>query len=208
MAAANDLLVNRRWAGASLRVLLVRTLTPFGVGPGRQVELIGPDVVIPAHNATSLALGIHEMATNAAKYGAFTREDGIVRIGWAISDVAARPRLRLIWPRAAAPKSLRRSARGSGPALSSAFSPGRPAARPRSTTSQRALSCWLKSRWRPASEARRSNPRMLTPTVQPFADGATQHAKLNGAFLEGCQSPLVAHMVPKTPPPPDEVSAG
>lgn len=104
MAAANDLLVDRSWTGASLRELLVRTLAPFGVSQGRQVELNGPDIVIPAQVAASLALGIHEMATNAAKYGALSREQGTVRIGWEMDHTSGHQHLRLNWSERGGPE--------------------------------------------------------------------------------------------------------
>lgn len=103
MAAANDVLVQQSWEGASLRDLLRRTLAPFGADDGLQFQLAGPDVQLPPRIATSLALGMHEMATNAAKYGALSVEGGSVRIAWEVGIEAHRRSLRLNWSETGGP---------------------------------------------------------------------------------------------------------
>ncbi|MFT4026113.1 MAG: PAS domain-containing protein [Novosphingobium sp.] len=103
MAAANDVLVQQHWGGASLRDLLQRTLAPFGVDDDAQFQLVGPDIHLPPRIATSLALGMHEMATNAAKYGALSAEGGTVRIVWEVRSDSGLKRLLLTWTEAGGP---------------------------------------------------------------------------------------------------------
>ncbi|MFT4117905.1 PAS domain-containing protein [Bradyrhizobium sp.] len=103
MAAANDLLVSQSWEGAGLRDLLYRTLAPFGIKDSGQFQLAGPDIQLPPRTTTSIALGMHEMATNAAKYGALSREGGLIRIAWEIDASAHLRRLRLIWTESGGP---------------------------------------------------------------------------------------------------------
>lgn len=86
MAAANDLLVNDQWESTSIRPLIERTLGPFGIHDTGQFELTGSDVRISPSIAIALALAIHELATNAVKYGALCAEAGIVRIKWEERD--------------------------------------------------------------------------------------------------------------------------
>ncbi len=103
MAAANDILVQQSWEGASLRDLLKRTLAPFGADDGAQFHLAGPDVSLPPRIATSLALAMHEMATNASKYGALSVDEGEVRIVWEIGTDQDTRRLLLRWTEAGGP---------------------------------------------------------------------------------------------------------
>ncbi|MCW2339140.1 PAS domain S-box-containing protein [Sphingobium sp. B2D3A] len=103
MAAANDILVQQSWKSASLRELLQRTLAPFGAKDGAQFHLAGPDVQIPPRIATSLALGMHEMATNASKYGALSVDSGEVRIVWEIDSSSGARRLLLRWSESGGP---------------------------------------------------------------------------------------------------------
>jgi PAS domain S-box-containing protein len=97
MAAANDLLVNERWESASMRKLLQRTLAPFGINDGTHFELDGPDLKLSPSVAVALALGLHEMATNAAKYGALSQEGGVVRLSWEVVNVLRPHRLQFTW---------------------------------------------------------------------------------------------------------------
>jgi two-component system CheB/CheR fusion protein len=62
-------------------------------------EITGPDIRVGAEAATSIALIVHELATNAAKYGALSRPDGVVRISW----VARENRLALTWAEVGGP---------------------------------------------------------------------------------------------------------
>ena len=58
-------------------------------------------------NAVSIAMGLHELATNAVKYGSLTSETGLVRVAWVVAMDAGFPRVRLTWTRAAARRSFR-----------------------------------------------------------------------------------------------------
>ena len=86
MASANDLLVDERWESASIRDVLDRALGPFGVRDAALFQLAGPDVRLPPRTAVALALALHEVATNAAKYGALSQAGGHVRVAWEVVD--------------------------------------------------------------------------------------------------------------------------
>ena len=92
MARAHSMLARNRWEGASLRGLLEDELMPYGHD---RVALLGPDVQLTPRAALSLSLVLHELATNAAKYGALSSVAGQVAIGWAIE--ANGPTLVLDW---------------------------------------------------------------------------------------------------------------
>ena len=81
MAKAHSLLSQSRWEGVSIGKLLREELNPYANGR-RAVTLDGTDMLLTPKSALSLSLAIHELATNAAKYGALTMPDGRVAVGW------------------------------------------------------------------------------------------------------------------------------
>jgi two-component sensor histidine kinase len=85
--------------GAELRRLIEQEVGPFatetGTHGGRQLVLEGPDIRLTAPAAQALTMTLHELATNAAKYGAFSSAGGVARISWRIDP--ARDRLVLDW---------------------------------------------------------------------------------------------------------------
>ncbi len=86
MAAAQDLLVQRSWQDIEVEALLRSQLPHVAHLIGERIRLHGaPDVLVPAAAAQSLALAIHELTTNALKYGALSDEQGRLTIGWQLS---------------------------------------------------------------------------------------------------------------------------
>ncbi|MFZ5729847.1 MAG: sensor histidine kinase [Pseudomonadota bacterium] len=57
----------------------------------------GPSVALSPAEALTLGLVFHELATNAAKYGALSSQEGCVRVSWSLHDDGSRPRLELSW---------------------------------------------------------------------------------------------------------------
>lgn len=86
MAMAHNLLSEARWQGADLLKLAREELAPYS---GR-VEIAGPTVSIAPSVAQSLALALHELATNAAKYGALSDPEGRLCVSWAADGATMR----------------------------------------------------------------------------------------------------------------------
>jgi two-component sensor histidine kinase len=82
MANAHQQLMASNWASADLRETIVNTLQPFR---NEQFEIEGPPLRIGEKAALAFSMAVHELATNAAKYGALQNTDGCVRIRWAMS---------------------------------------------------------------------------------------------------------------------------
>ncbi len=82
LARAHALLSESRWQGADLRALVADELAPYRVGDADKVAIDGPDVSLLPHLAQGLALALHELATNAAKYGALSSKAGKVTLSW------------------------------------------------------------------------------------------------------------------------------
>ena len=98
LARAQTILSQRRWEGAELSLLVRGELAPFlgeGPGDGPRAVLLGPAVTVAAFAAQPISMAIHELATNAVKYGALGVPGGRVRVAWSL-DRAGQV-LRLVW---------------------------------------------------------------------------------------------------------------
>lgn len=98
LSAAHDLLTQSNWEAASIRSIISAALLPFQCSES-SVAMVGPDVLLPPQTSVSLALAIHELATNAAKYGALSLPTGRVNIRWEIVE----DRLRWEWTECGGP---------------------------------------------------------------------------------------------------------
>lgn len=78
-----DLLTAESWTGAELSALIAEVLSPFDE---TNFEIHGPELRLPSEVVFSLALALHELATNAAKYGALSVASGRVTITWEITN--------------------------------------------------------------------------------------------------------------------------
>jgi len=114
LAAAHDLLTRHGWDAFQLDELLARALEPFRV---RRFDLSGPSVRLEARIAVALALALHELATNAVKYGALSNDTGRVALDWHLVSRANGPRLRLTWRETGGPPVEKPSRRGFGSRL-------------------------------------------------------------------------------------------
>ena len=98
LSKAHDQLTRHHWESADLRELLSGSLAPYaGAGPER-VVLRGEDVVLRPRAVLTLAMAVHELTTNAAKYGALSAPGGSVEIRWQpVWAEGRRPVLRIDW---------------------------------------------------------------------------------------------------------------
>ena len=112
LAASHDVLVRNSWQGAPLAELMRQHLLPFADAKSSRLELVGPDITVTAEAAQAIGLALHELATNAIKYGALSVPAGKVKMSWILDDTADRPRqLLLSWieqggPRVAPPSRI------------------------------------------------------------------------------------------------------
>ena len=70
----------------SIHDLIISEVGSYDDGSGRRVELIGPPLELPSQAASPLGLVLHELTTNAVKYGSLSVEGGRVEIGWKVSN--------------------------------------------------------------------------------------------------------------------------
>ncbi|GJD83735.1 sensor histidine kinase [Methylobacterium haplocladii] len=97
LAHAHDVLMQGAWSSADLRGLVDTAVALHGDGePGRFV-VSGPDVTLGPRPGLTLALILHELGTNATKYGALSKPEGHVAIGWSIETIEGEERLSFRW---------------------------------------------------------------------------------------------------------------
>jgi PAS domain S-box-containing protein len=105
LAHTHSRLAETNWAGASLQAVIADEVTPYCSNDGANIRTTGPEVMLGPKSAVSLGMALHELATNASKYGSLSSEAGAVEIewGWVRDD-----QLRVRWterggPQVAAP---------------------------------------------------------------------------------------------------------
>src|SRR5262249_49551415 len=84
LAASQDLLVKNEWKGVDLDDLARSQLGLFKGMIGTRIELDGPPVLVSASGAQRLGMALHELATNAGKYGALSADKGRIELNWTI----------------------------------------------------------------------------------------------------------------------------
>lgn len=82
LANVQRLFSESRWTGASLKTIVEEELRPYAGADGERISIAGDDLRLPATLAQSIAVAVHELATNAAKYGALSTPSGTLEIRW------------------------------------------------------------------------------------------------------------------------------
>jgi len=116
LALAHDILTRTRWIGIGLNELLTAVLEPYRGVDQTRVTLQGPPVLLPAQAVMPLSMAMHELATNASKYGALTVQQGTVTIDWTVRNDGAL-RVDLTWIERSGPRIEPREASGFGTKL-------------------------------------------------------------------------------------------
>jgi len=111
LANVHSLFVKTRWIGADLSTIAAQELAPYSEKNQRHVRIDGPPVVLEPDVAQVIAMTLHELATNAAKYGALAVPDGQVELKWSHD---ADGRLHLRWTESSGPKVQEPTHKGFG----------------------------------------------------------------------------------------------
>ncbi len=98
LSKAHDVLTNEQWSGADLREIATQAGQPFltSLGEGR-IRLSGPALRVAPKTAIAIALALHELATNAVKYGALSTPEGHVEFTWELIQRGQRRDLHAVW---------------------------------------------------------------------------------------------------------------
>jgi len=117
LAEAHNLLSQEKWAGSELKDVVARVLQPFLLNAPDRIRMGGPAVPLSPRLAVVLSMIVHEIATNAAKYGALSGETGKVTLDWELMPDSHKPRLRLVWTETGGPPVSAPVQRGFGSRL-------------------------------------------------------------------------------------------
>jgi two-component sensor histidine kinase len=93
LARANRQLIKSNWRGVNLREIVHSELEPFA----DRINVEGMDVLLNPKNAQNFALALHELATNAAKYGALAVESGKVKVSWSVTQENKESSMKFKW---------------------------------------------------------------------------------------------------------------
>ncbi|APX65622.1 hypothetical protein AV944_06905 [Sphingomonas sp. LK11] len=115
LGEATDVLTAQSWEAADLRTLIGKALAAHG-GIGERLRAEGPAITLHPQVTLALALALHELATNAAKYGALSTPSGCVDVEWGATEGTDEdgPRFHLRWREAGGPEVQTPSRRGFG----------------------------------------------------------------------------------------------
>jgi PAS domain S-box-containing protein len=116
LSRSHDLLTRENWNGAVLHDVVNEALTPFGLNgsEGARFRITGGDVRLKPNQALTLGIALHELATNAGKYGALSGETGSVQISWEITTSPNGERLHLTWRETGGPLVVPPTRKGFG----------------------------------------------------------------------------------------------
>jgi PAS domain S-box-containing protein len=112
LSKAHNLLTERRWAPAPLHAIIEDVSHVCGAARER-IRAEGPEVMLSPPRALSIAMALHELCTNAMKYGALSADRGIVDLAWRVSADAP-PRLEMTWREKGGPPVETPTQRGYG----------------------------------------------------------------------------------------------
>lgn len=115
LSETHNLLVDQNWAGADLERIVEAAFEPHQNGENTRILLSGPPLRLSPHQAVSVSLALHELTTNALKYGALSREGGQVLVTWNLSlDGVGRRRMTLLWREQGGPPVVQPASSGFG----------------------------------------------------------------------------------------------
>ena len=113
LSGAHDRMVNAKWSQTHIVEVVKTALAPHRTGEGR-ISIEGPDIAIGAKQALALTMALHELATNAGKYGALSGASGKVSIGWSVGRDGDEDVFRFSWTETDGPPVTAPERRGFG----------------------------------------------------------------------------------------------
>ncbi|WP_334163623.1 CHASE domain-containing protein [Phenylobacterium sp.] len=116
LSETHNLLTRDHWRGAGLRELVEVELAPYA-GARNRIDVTGEEVWLAPDTALALGMALHELATNALKYGALSGEEGRVEIAWTLRQQDGSDWLKLVWEERGGPPVTPPSRRGFGSRL-------------------------------------------------------------------------------------------
>jgi len=104
LARTHNLLATSRWDGVDIATLVKEELAPFEAAKGARIRISGPSVHLEPNASQALTMVLHELAINAASYGALSLEEGELTVKWQLTDRHGRNSVELSWTEARGPE--------------------------------------------------------------------------------------------------------
>ncbi|MES2894981.1 MAG: HWE histidine kinase domain-containing protein [Pseudomonadota bacterium] len=118
LSKAHELLTREEWGRTPLAEVLAQTLAPFGGVDGERIKAAGPPISLAPETSVAMHMTFHELAVNAAKYGALSRDAGRLEVAWTVeTGDDDRPMLALTWIERGGPAVTAEPRRGFGSRL-------------------------------------------------------------------------------------------
>jgi PAS domain S-box-containing protein len=114
LSHAHDLLTRRSWSNVPLTELLESELLPYAPAAAQRIVRRGPEVALSPEAALALRMTLHELATNAAKYGSLSSDEGQVTIAWDAAGAGREQTITLLWTESEGPAVVCPTKRGFG----------------------------------------------------------------------------------------------
>jgi two-component sensor histidine kinase len=114
LSRVHDQLARRQWECAELETILKDVFAPYRGERGDHIRLGGSSVSLPPKVALTLAMVLHELATNAAHFGALSSQNGTLTVTWRLNETGAQPMLHLDWSEDGGPAAVAPAAQGFG----------------------------------------------------------------------------------------------
>jgi PAS domain S-box-containing protein len=165
LARAHSLLSESRWRGANISDIIEEELAPYRAPHFDRVRISGTSLSLDPSTAQALALALHELATNAAKYGALSQPSGRLQVSWSLANA----RLELQWIERGGPAPGQVEPGGFGLRVIKASVEGQLDGKVEFDWRQDGLRCSL------------SVPLQAKPEVFPNTDGPAERPDANGA---------------------------
>jgi PAS domain S-box-containing protein len=117
LSDAHNLLTEHNWQGTTLHRVVEMALRPHRGDRDERFEVSGPAVHLSSKTALAIAMALHELATNAIKYGALSNERGKVSLHWTAEQADGEQRLHMVWSEQGGPDVTQPSRKGFGTRL-------------------------------------------------------------------------------------------
>jgi two-component sensor histidine kinase len=117
LGRAHEVLSDQRWLSADLHEIVDGVFVPLGVKGSTRIAIRGPATALAPRTALMVSMVLHELATNAVKYGSLSNSDGRVTIDWSLSTVGKEKCVDLRWRESGGPKVTPPAAKGFGSRL-------------------------------------------------------------------------------------------
>lgn len=117
LSRTHNLLTRENWEGANLKEVVTEALEPYTYVGESRITMEGPEVRLSSQMVLPLSMALHELATNAVKYGALSNNEGEVRVRWELAQHQGCNRLHLHWTESGGPSVSKPTRRGFGTRL-------------------------------------------------------------------------------------------